>query len=119
MPNHVHGIIWIKDAAQLRQPVSRDVLSAKSESVAGPYHPMNKIQSPSQTIGSIIRGFKGTTAKQINIIRGTRGQPVWQRNYYERVVRDERELRDIREYIRFNPLKWESDDENPENIRDK
>ena len=52
-------------------------------------------------------------------MRGTRGQPVWQRNYYERVIRNERELIKIREYIHFNPMKWESDDENPENVGNK
>jgi putative transposase len=40
------------------------------------------------------------------------GSPVWQRNYYERVVRDEDELRQIAEYILNNPLGWETDDEN-------
>ena len=106
MPNHVHGIIFISEIAKEAPNTRRGVL---------PYAPVNKIRSPSQTIGSIIRGLKGTTAKQINIMRGTRGQPVWQRNYYERVIRNERELIKIREYIHFNPMKWESDDENPDN----
>jgi putative transposase len=41
------------------------------------------------------------------------GCPVWKRNYYEHIIRDERELHAIREYIRYNPLKWAEDKENP------
>ena len=68
------------------------------------------------SIGSIVAGFKSTTTKQINIMRSNSGCPVWQRNYYERVIRDEGELSRAREYIVNNPLKWESDRENPVNI---
>jgi len=44
--------------------------------------------------------------KQINELRGTSAKPVWQRNYFERVIRDDEELNRIREYILYNPLKW-------------
>lgn len=67
----------------------------------------------SGTIGSIIGQFKSIAAKRINQIRNTPGMPVWQRNYYEHIIRDDRELSTIREYIRNNPLNWEEDDENP------
>jgi putative transposase len=46
-------------------------------------------------------------------LRGTPGVPVWQRNYYERVIRHDRELNAIREYIHHNPLNWALDRENP------
>ena len=62
-----------------------------------------KFQSPSQTVGAIIRGYKGAVTKRINVHRQTPGIPVWQRNYYERVVRNEDELNDIRIYIENNP----------------
>jgi putative transposase len=52
------------------------------------------------------------SAKQINQIRNTPGTPVWQRNYYEHVIRNDRDLQAIREYIRYNPLKWNEDEEN-------
>ncbi|CAG0991617.1 hypothetical protein ANRL4_02512 [Anaerolineae bacterium] len=58
--------------------------------------------------------FKMNTAKQINLMPNTPGIPLWQRNYHERVIRGEREMTAIREYIRQNPLKWEYDQENPE-----
>ncbi|MEJ5264491.1 MAG: hypothetical protein WHT29_04165 [Bacteroidales bacterium] len=50
-------------------------------------------------------------------MRNSPGVPIWQRNYWEHIIRDERELNRIREYIIHNPLQWESDSENPENKR--
>ena len=64
-----------------------------------------------------MRGFKSTVTKQINIIRQNPGSPVWQRNYYERVIRNDAELDRAREYIINNPLKWELDKENPANAK--
>jgi REP element-mobilizing transposase RayT len=61
----------------------------------------------------IIRAFKTFSARLINESRATPGAPVWQRNYYEHVVRGENELSRIREYIANNPLQWEMDRENP------
>jgi len=51
-------------------------------------------------------------AKQINILRATPGIPLWQRNYYEHIIRTEDELNRIREYLQSNPLRWELDREN-------
>jgi len=60
--------------------------------------------------------FKMNTAKKINLIRNTPGIPVWQRNYYERVIRNQEELELARNYILKNPVKWEMDKENPANM---
>jgi REP element-mobilizing transposase RayT len=57
--------------------------------------------------------FKSVSTGKINQTRDTSGLPVWQRNHYEHIVRDERELEDIREYIVSNPTRWETDVENP------
>lgn len=75
------------------------------------------LRRQSCSIGSIIAGFKYQTTKHINIIRNNPACPVWQRNYYERVIRDENELARAREYIVNNPLKWDLDQENPLNCR--
>ncbi len=97
MPNHFHAIIAIEDSR-------RGVL---------PYaHP--RFQSPSQSLGSIVRGFKSATTTLINSMRNSRGAPVWQRNYYEHVIRNESELTRIREYIVNNPHQWTLDRENPQ-----
>ena len=102
MPNHIHGILVIADNG-------RGVLQ---------YAPTNKygFSSPSQTLGAIVRGFKSSVTRQINQIRNTPGTPVWQRNYYEHIVRNEKELYAIREYIQNNPLKWDLDENNPVNV---
>jgi putative transposase len=60
----------------------------------------------------IVRQFKTFSAKRINAIRKSPGNPVWQRNYYEHIIRDETSLYFIREYIRENPLNWSIDSGN-------
>ncbi|KKU45023.1 MAG: hypothetical protein UX62_C0043G0002 [Microgenomates group bacterium GW2011_GWA2_46_7] len=102
MPNHIHMIITIVERS------CRGVLQ---------YAPTGLV-SPSQTVGAIIRGFKSTTAKQINILRNTPGFPVWQRNYYEYIIRGVKDLDKIRDYIISNPGKWGEDRNNPKNIKD-
>jgi REP element-mobilizing transposase RayT len=64
-------------------------------------------------IPKIIGYAKMNTAKRINQSRNTHGNPVWQRNYYERVIRDENELNRAQQYIIDNPAKWDTDEENP------
>ena len=64
------------------------------------------LRSPSRTIGSIVRGFKSATTKQINLVRGTPGCAVWQRNYHDHIIRNEKDLRNIQAYINNNPMKW-------------
>jgi hypothetical protein len=63
-------------------------------------------------------GFKSSTTKQINIMRTNPGKLIWQRNYYEHVIRTDDELNKTREYIINNPMQWELDQENPLNFRD-
>ncbi len=69
----------------------------------------SRFNSPSQTIGAIVRGFKSAVTKRINSLRGTPGQPVWQRNYYEHIIRDERSLHHIQQYVDNNPQRWHMD----------
>jgi putative transposase len=95
MPNHFHGILVINYRMNV---LGRGILQ---------YAPTGAgLRSPSQTIGAVIRGFKSAPTKSINILRNTPGMPVWQRNYFERVIRNENELFRTREYIRFNPVQW-------------
>jgi putative transposase len=69
-------------------------------------------------LGQIVAYFKYQTTKQVNKTLNTSGTSFWQRNYYEHVIRNEDDLRQIREYVVNNPLKWELDSENPENIKE-
>ena len=60
------------------------------------------------TLPLVVGYFKMNTAKRINLLRGLEGVPVWQRNYYERVIRDEEEYNRVHQYIEANVSYWES-----------
>jgi REP element-mobilizing transposase RayT len=64
------------------------------------------------SLGAIIRSFKSASTRSANLLAGTPGASLWQRNYYEPVTRSEEER--AREYIANNPLRWAFDEENPE-----
>ncbi|HEU0075103.1 MAG TPA: transposase [Dehalococcoidia bacterium] len=101
MPNHLHAVILIRDVgahgrAPLRGPSIRDAPSRQPRS-----------------LGSLVAGFKSAATRRINETRNSPGIPIWQRNYYERIIRDEDELNRIRQYILDNPAKWAEDPENP------
>ena len=102
MPNHIHGIVVIRDQATVVGAHGRAPL------LPTPHR-------PPPSLGSFVAGFKPAVTKRINEIRGTAGLPVWQRNYYDRVIRDEGELNRIRQYIIDNPARWAQDPENPIN----
>ena len=91
MPNHVHGVMILRPG-----PVG-DVKPAP--------------------LSEVIRGFKTPSARRVNAIRDVSGAPVWQRNYYERIIRNDRELQHVRRYIADNPLRWAEDTENPRRPR--
>jgi REP element-mobilizing transposase RayT len=63
----------------------------------------------------LVAGFKSAVTKNINEIRTTPGLPVWQRNYYEHIIRDEKSYLRIAEYIVNNPLNWQQDQYNEQN----
>jgi hypothetical protein len=64
------------------------------------------------SLGAIVGNFKSVTTRRINQIRHTSGGSVWQRNFYDRVIRHESELAAVRQYIRDNPANWALDKEN-------
>ncbi len=70
-------------------------------------------------LSEIVRAFKTFSARHINTWRGTPGVSVWQRNYYEHIIRDDAALHRIRDYIATNPAHWADDAENPEKVRAK
>jgi REP element-mobilizing transposase RayT len=103
MPNHVHGIIWIID-------VGRGT-ACRAPTVERFGQPV------AHSLPTIIRSFKSAVTKCVNAQRGTPGLPIWQRNYYEHIIRNDDELNRICEYIVNNPARWDNDVENPLNIR--
>ena len=72
---------------------------------------------PKRSLGTIIGSYKSAATKAINQSRGAAGAPVWQRNYYEHIIRDDADLNRIRQYIWDNPARWQEDPENPYLIR--
>ena len=107
MPNHVHGIILI-----VAEPVGATHASPLPPTHASPLqgHPRGPKRG---SIGAIVGSFKSAATKHINELRDAPGPPVWQRNYYEHVIRNETELARIRDYIQTNPIRWALDRENP------
>jgi REP element-mobilizing transposase RayT len=102
MPNHVHGIIVIN-------PTGRGM------ACHAPTH--RQFAKPiTGSLSTIVGSFKSAITRQINLIRNTPGCSVWQRNYYEHVIRSEEEMNRIREYIIENPVKWSEDENHPANI---
>ena len=97
MPNHVHAIIVLK-------AMNFVGATGRSPSRSGP---------SKHSLGAFIAGFKSAVTKRVNAVRGTSEIKIWQRNYYEHVIRDEESLSRIREYIVNNPAQWDADPENP------
>lgn len=112
MPNHIHGIITLaNNGATGKSDVGAGFKPARGVAV-GP-HSARAGLKPAPTLSEVVRAFKTFSARRINEMRGSPGIAVWQRNYYEHVVRSDNELDRIREYIMNNPVQWELDLENP------
>src|SRR5687767_12617529 len=79
MPNHVHAIVGLSPRARQASPLR---------------------------LGQVVAAFKSGSAREINRTRRTAGSAVWQRGYYDHIVRDEDDLEPLREYIATNPVRW-------------
>jgi putative transposase len=106
MPNHLHGIILIiKGTTETEEDNAIEISRCA--------HTCEQFGKPVPgSIPTIIRSFKSAVSLRINRSRESSSTPVWQRNYFERVVRDQSELKQIREYIQYNPAQWSDDPEN-------
>jgi putative transposase len=89
MPNHIHGIITFQDGRR-----------ADSKS------------APTHSLSEVVRAFKAYSSRGVNELRNSQGTSIWQRNYYEHVIRNETDYCEIGEYILGNPVKWDLDREN-------
>lgn len=101
MPNHLHGIVVINEQDQ-----------------SGPCYAGKRVGArPTPILGAVVGAFKSMSVHDVLVhIEENRLDmigKIWQRNYFERVIRNERDLDNIRTYIRNNPRNWERDDENP------
>ena len=129
MPNHVHVIFIINDdpnaakekaGVNLNSDVTSHTVAAhscaplqrqSSQSPAG--NRGAPIQRLPRSLGSMIAGRKSITTKRANLFRRTPSAPLWQRNYYEHIIRSDQSLDAARTYILSNPYQWELDPENP------
>ena len=119
MPNHIHAIIHIRRRGESNSPYGRDEsnspngsgesnspLTEKGE-CNSPQRSPRRFVSPSHTVGAIVRGYKSAVTKQLNQLHI--GCEVWQRNYFEHIIRNDMAYQRISAYIKKNPAKWAQD----------
>lgn len=121
MPNHFHGILIFRhntgatpqgltDASAGNAPLS----AVTNESIDESPLPHEPKPAP---LGVIIAQFKSRVTKRLWRIPSLKGTPIWQRNYYEHIIRNEKDLQNKMDYIQANPMLWNEDDENRLNVK--
>jgi putative transposase len=119
MPNHVHGIIFIitqrrGEVISPRYNPNKNFLNEnvdETSNLGGGTPPLRK-----RTLGQIVAYFKYQSTKEINRIEIDKAiTKFWQRNYYEHIIRDEKDLQNKTDYIESNPSLWDNDEDNPLN----
>lgn len=105
MPNHFHGLVWFDRAVLERLGAIQREAATEGSPASGPW----PLRRRARSLGSMIAGFKAASTRRINQLRHTAAPPIWQRNYHEIIVRDDRMLHNVRAYIRNNPRSWSGD----------
>jgi putative transposase len=123
MPNHIHGIIWIYDVGAdgvrpdggVRPDTGQSIIKPTRFNARGVSHArgasLAPLQRPPRSLGSFIAGFKASVTSRAN--RELNSANIWQRNYYEHIIRNQPDHERIAGYILANPSNWNADDENP------
>lgn len=112
MPNHVHGIVFITSERRGDVLSPRDDPDNNIQDMGNQGRETLPLQKP--TLGQIIAYFKYQSTKEMNRIETENAiTKFWQRNYYEHIVRNEKELQQKTDYILGNPSRWDDDEENP------
>jgi putative transposase len=111
MPNHVHGIIIIDTPVGVGSKPTPEYFYKSSSSDKN--RPFRAGHGPAPTTGlfEIVRQLKTFSSKRINECRGTPCISVWQRSYYDHIIRSEKDYNNIANYIAMNPSNWIKDDE--------
>lgn len=110
MPNHFHAIFFIHESPGVPGATRRVAPTKNHSASAG--KPCRPAGPKPKSVGAIIGQFKSLVTKRINLTQQHLDGFVWQRNYYEHVIRDEESLNRIREYIATNAPRWDLDREN-------
>jgi putative transposase len=103
MPNHLHGIVKINEKRNVGATHASPILTKGQDSIP--------IGPPPQSLSAIIGSLKSAATKGIHRAGLMKNQSIWPRNYYEHVIRDDKDYQRIVEYIQFNPINWEDDQE--------
>jgi len=114
MPNHIHGILRIQLTEADGRRLAKQQDRARHAVPLRPVQPARDFASP--TVGSIptiLGAFKGAASRRAASSLSFDRKQLWQRGYYERVIRTDKELGETSEYIRLNPSQWRLDSENP------
>ena len=106
MPNHLHGIL-IMEGSHV-ESILRQLSPQPPQSEDSALH-----TGTTTLLGNVLGSFKGAVTKAVRDLQQDRHIVIWQRNYHEHVIRSDRDLDRIRNYIRNNPLRWHLDCENP------
>lgn len=120
MPNHVHGIIFIiaerrGEVLSPRDDPHRNIQDAYVDGTINQGGVIPPLRKP--TLGQIIAYFKYQSTKMMNLIETDKAiTRFWQRNFYEHIIRDERDLQNKTDYINANPSLWDEDENNPRNF---
>ena len=106
MPNHLHGIILLNNSQnnQQKKPESRDVIYNVSTTKNNYF---SNISPDKNSLSVVIRSFKAAVKRWCT--KNNFNDFFWQTNYYDHIIRNDKDLYRIRKYIEFNPLKWEVD----------
>lgn len=122
MPNHIHIIIFILTpigATRLGFSKTNFIESSlqKETTKSNEGSPLLPRGPKPASLGTIISQFKSRVTKRLWNIKSLKNTPIWQRNYYEHIIRDEKDLQNKTDYIEANPMLWDEDDENPINLK--
>jgi len=115
MPNHLHGILFLcpPNPPPGRASPAPTKTNAHTARRGNPWVARRDSPSRAPSLGQIIGAFKSLSAAAVNHALNRRNQSVWQRNYFEHIVRSAKDLDAVRLYIAQNPMQWLNDRENP------
>ncbi len=115
MPNHIHGIInIIENNVGAMHSIEKSYKNGNI--VQENASPLQPIGTKPRSLSAVIQNYKSVTCREINRVRKSQGKKLWQRSFYDHVIRNETELNNIREYIIYNTVRWDRDKENPDRL---
>ncbi len=105
MPDHFHAIVGIGMKPETIGKIGKEIVDRNvgAHSCAPCHEGTVQWHRPSRSLATLVAQFKATTTRRINELRRAPDQRVWQRNYNDRIIRNEVELDKVRDYIRKNP----------------